>query len=143
MSASKYIPGFVCACVYFMTDGRLEGRTVQACLAGFWACNAACCCEATFAYLGAEIPADETERQSESVPKAVRYVSSRVTFYYVVIFFGLGLNVSSNDPLLAMSIYVADGTALGPLVSMIQRAGISGFPHVVGNAVALISVLSV
>jgi len=57
MSASKYIPGFVCACVYFMTDGRLAGRTVQACLAGFWAC------EATFAYLGAEIPADETERQ--------------------------------------------------------------------------------
>lgn len=108
-------------------------------LVGFWAC----CCQATFSYLGVEligIAADETERQRETLPKAVRQVSYRVVIYYVGAVIALGLNVSGNDPVLQS--YLSTGEYSSPFVLMVRRAGIPGLAHVI-NAVALIAVVSV
>jgi amino acid permease len=108
---------------------------------GFWAC----CCQAVFSYIGTEligIAADETERQRETLPKAVRRVSYRLVFYYVGAVFVLGLNVSANDPVLESDLFSAAGSYASSFVLMVQRAGIPGLAHVI-NAVALIAVLSV
>jgi yeast amino acid transporter len=106
---------------------------------GFWGC----CCQAIFSYLGVEligIAADETERQRENLPKAVRRVSYRIVFYYVGAVFVLGLNVSAHDPVLKAD--SDTGSFSSPFVLMVQRAGIPGLAHVI-NAVALIASLSV
>lgn len=92
--------------------------------------------------MGAEVAADETERQHESVPEAVRHISSRVALYYIAALFVLSLNVSANDPILSASVTNFKGTLLSPFVLMIQRAGIPILGHIV-NAVILISVISV
>lgn len=108
---------------------------------GFWAC----CCQAIYAYVGTEvmgIAADETERQRETLPKAVRRVSYRIMFYYVGAVFVLGLNVSALDPLLKSSVSDPNGSYQSPFVLMVRRAGIPGLAHVI-NAVALIASLSV
>lgn len=106
---------------------------------GFWAC----CCQAIFSYVGTEIigiAADETERQRETLPKAVRRVSYRLSFYYIGAIVVLGLNVSSTDPVLVNSLTTS--SYFSPFVLMVERAGIPGLAHVI-NAVALIAVLSV
>src|SRR5208282_1811923 len=108
-------------------------------LVGFWLC----CCQATFAYTGVEmigIAADETERQRETLPRAVRRVAHRIVFYYVGAVFVLGLNVSVKDPILAED--VLNNYSSSPFILMVQRAGIRGLPSVI-NAVALIAALSV
>ena len=86
------------------------------------------------------IAADETERQRETLPKAVRRVSYRLPFYYVGAIFVLGLNVSSLDPVLFNSL--TSSGFFSPFVLMVERAGIPVLPHLI-NAVALIAVLSV
>lgn len=106
---------------------------------GFWAA----CCQATFSYLGVEIigfAAYETEQQRETLPRAVRRVSYRIVLYYVAAIFILGLNVSTQDPVLEPQ----SGTEINysPFVLMVQRAGISGLDHVI-NAVVLIASVSV
>src|SRR5271167_3569805 len=86
-------------------------------LIGFWAC----CCQATFSYLGVEligIAADETERQRETLPKAVRRVSYRVVIYYVGAVLALGLNISANDPVLQS--YVVQGGYESPYVLIVR-----------------------
>lgn len=106
---------------------------------GFWAC----CCQAIFSYVGTEIigiAADETERQRETLPGAVRRVSYRLPFYYIGAIVVLGLNVSSTDPVLVNSLTTS--SYFSPFVLMVERAGIPGLAHVI-NAVALIAVLSV
>lgn len=107
---------------------------------GFWFC----CCNAIFAYLGAEligIAADETEKQRETLPKAVRRVSYRVVIYYVGAALALGLNVSAaNDPILKSK--VKNSIFFSPFGLMMERAGIPGLSHVI-NAVGLIASVSV
>jgi yeast amino acid transporter len=108
-------------------------------LLGFWGC----CCQAIFSYIGVELigmTADETERQQETLPRAVRRISHRIIFYYVAAVFVLGLNVSANDPILQAHLHT--GTYSSPFVLMVQRAGIRGLPHVI-NGVALIAVFTV
>jgi yeast amino acid transporter len=110
-------------------------------LAGFWAC----CCQACLAYIGTEIigmTADETERPRETFPKAVRRVASRITFYYVGAIFVLGLNVSSNDPILASYVTSPQATYQGPFVLMVQRANIRGLAHLL-NALTIVAALAV
>jgi yeast amino acid transporter len=109
-------------------------------LAGFWSC----CCQACFAYLGAEIlgiTANEVERPRETVPKAVRRVAKRLTFYYVGTIFILGVNLSARDPVLGYYISNPDSSYQGPFVLMAQRANIPGLDHLL-NAIALISAVS-
>ena len=110
-------------------------------LSGFWAC----CCQASYSYLGCEIigiTAVEVERPRQTLPKAVRRVSNRIIIYYVGTIFVLGLNVSSNDPVLAWYITNPQGSYQGPFVLMVQRANIPGLGHVL-NAVAIVATMSV
>jgi yeast amino acid transporter len=112
-------------------------------LIAFWECS----CRAAFNYVGNEIigiTAKETERQRETLPKAVKRVSYRIIFYYVGAILVLGLNVSANDPILAT--YLSNGLTSRPypggFIIMLQRANIRGLPHVV-NAVMIIAAISV
>jgi amino acid permease len=110
-------------------------------LAGFWLC----CCQAAYAYAGAEIigiTSSEAERPRETLPRAVRRISKRLIFYYVGAAFVLGINVSSNDPQLQWFTRNPKGSYQGPFVLMAQRAGISGLDHLL-NAVVLVACLSV
>src|SRR2546423_11019162 len=97
-------------------------------LIGFWAA----CCQAIFSYLGVEIigiVAEETERQRETLPHAVRRVAYRGLLYHVGAIFVLGLNVSSNDPILKN--IVTQRKISSPFVLMVQRAGIMGLMHLI------------
>jgi yeast amino acid transporter len=110
-------------------------------LAGFWLC----CCQATFAYLGAEIigiTANEVERPRESLPKAVRRVSHRLIIYYSGAIFVLGLNLWSADPVLGWYISNPGSAYQGPFVLMVQRANIPGLDNLL-NAISLIAALSI
>ena len=86
--------------------------------------------------------AEETERQRETLPFAVRRVSYRIVFYYVAAIFVLGLNVSVNDPILGNIAYGSLGGGLySPFVLMVQRAGFLKAQHFV-NAIILVAVTS-
>lgn len=85
------------------------------------------------------ITADETERQQENIPKAVKRVTHRIILYYVSAVFTLGLTVSANDPILPK---LNDPTFhSGPFIIMLQRAGLPGLGHIV-NAVMVIAAIS-
>ena len=88
------------------------------------------------------VVANEAERPRETLPKAVRRITKRLSFLYIGAPFILGLNLSANDPQLAWFISNPNGSYQGPFVLMIQRAGIRGLDHIV-NAVVLIAALSV
>ena len=108
-------------------------------LIGFWAA----CCQAIFSYLGVEIigiVAEETERQRETLPHAVRRVAYRGLLYHVGAIFVLGLNVSSNDPILKN--IVTQRKISSPFVLMVQRAGISGLTDLI-TAVTILALLGV
>lgn len=113
-------------------------------LVAFWECS----CRAIFTYTGNEIigiTAEETERQRETLPKAVKRVSHRIIFYYVGAVLVLGLNVSANDPILAqlpLDSLTSTPTYPGGFITMLQRANIQGLPNIV-NAVMIIAALSV
>ena len=105
-------------------------------LVGFWAA----CCQGLFSYLGVEIigiVAEETERQRETLPHAIRRVAYRSILYHVSAVFVLGLNVSANDPILKF-----DTTQYfqSPFVLMVRRAGSLSLGHII-NAVTLIALL--
>jgi amino acid transporter len=77
--------------------------------------------------LGVEIiaiVAEETERQRETLPHAVRRVAYRGLLYHVGAIFVLGLNVSSNDPILKYKVTRMPNNS-SPFVLMVQRAGLS------------------
>lgn len=115
-----------------------EGPTGR--LAGFWEC----CCQASFSYLGCEgigITANEAERPRESLPKAVRRISQRIIFYYLGAILVLGLNVSSNDPILELYMKNTTNSYSSPFVLMLKRAGLGQLTHVV-NVVGLVALLS-
>lgn len=119
----------------FLAGGKLGN------LAGFWFS----CCQAAYAYAGAEIigiTSSEAEQPRRTLPKAVRRISKRIIFYYVGAAFVLGINVSSNDPQLGWFTSNPNGSYQGPFVLMVQRANIPGLDHVI-NAVVLVAALSV
>jgi amino acid transporter len=110
-------------------------------LIGFWSV----CCQACFAYTGAEtvaITASEVERPRQTIPKAVRRIANRLNFYYIGAIFALGLNLSSVDPILEKSLSDSMVGYHGSFVLMAQRAGLPRFGDFL-NAMALGAALSV
>ena len=108
-------------------------------LLAFWECS----CQAINTYTGAEvigITAEETERQRESLPKAIKRVSHRIVLYYVGAAFVLGLNLSANDPILQNQLSLPHYP--GAFIVMLQRANIPELANVV-NAVMIIAAISV
>lgn len=107
-------------------------------LVGFWSC----CCKACFAYLGSEIigiTANEAERPRETLPRAVRRVSWRLTLLYVGAIFILGVNISSTDPQLKG--WFQKGNFQSPFVLMARRANIPVLDNLL-NAVILMSAIT-
>ena len=98
---------------------------------------------ASFAFGGTELTglaAAESENPRKQIPKATKQVFWRITFFYVVNLFILGLIVPSNsDVLLGSS---GANTKASPFVYAINLAGVHGLPSVF-NAVITISVISV
>lgn len=87
--------------------------------------------------------AEETERQRETLPRSVRRVAYRLTFYYVGAVFVLGLNVSVLDPILAN---IAEGKQrpygfFSPFILMVERAGFPKMKNFI-NTIILIAVTS-
>ena len=98
---------------------------------------------AAFAFGGTELvglAAAEAADPRKSIPKAIKQVFWRITFFYVVSLFLVGLILPSNDERLIGS--SGANTKASPFVLAIQMAGIKGLPSVF-NAVITISVLSV
>lgn len=98
---------------------------------------------ASFSFGGTELTglaAAESADPLRQIPKATKQVLWRITFFYVVNLFILGLIVpSSSDVLLGSS---GSNTKASPFVLAIQLAGVHGLPSVF-NAVITISVISV
>jgi amino acid transporter len=98
---------------------------------------------ASFAFGGTELTglaAAESENPRKQIPKATKQVFWRITFFYVVNLFILGLLVPSNSPVLLGS--SGANTKASPFVLAIETAGVKGLPSVF-NAVITISVISV
>lgn len=98
---------------------------------------------AAFAFGGTELvglAAAEAADPRKSLPKATKQVFWRITFFYVVSLFIVGLILPSDDKRLIGS--SGANTKASPFVLAIQMAGIKGLPSVF-NAVITISVLSV
>ena len=98
---------------------------------------------AAFAFGGTELvglAAAEAADPRKSLPTATKQVFWRITGFYVISLFMVGLILPSNDPdLLGSS---GANTKASPFVLAIKLAGVSGLPSVF-NAVITISVLSV
>jgi yeast amino acid transporter len=111
-------------------------------LSRFWECF----CLAAFSFSGNEVVAilaAETANQRKVLPKAVRRIFSRITFYYVFAVLALGLTVDCNDPLLVRKEF---GDAIrnypGGFIIMAERAGIRGLPDLI-NAIQILAAFSV
>lgn len=98
---------------------------------------------AAFAFGGTELvglAAAEAADPRKTLPKATKQVFWRITFFYVLTLFLVGLIVPSDSTDLFNS--SGANTKFSPFVLAIQYAGIKGLPSVF-NAVITISVLSV
>ena len=98
---------------------------------------------AAFAFGGTELvglAAAEASDPRKSLPTATKQVFWRITGFYVISLFMVGLILPSDDPNLLGS--TGANTKASPFVLAIQMAGVSGLPSVF-NAVITISVLSV
>lgn len=98
---------------------------------------------AAFAFGGTELvglAAAEAADPRKSLPTATKQVFWRISGFYVISLFMVGLILPSNDPDLLGS--TGANTKASPFVLAIQLAGVSGLPSVF-NAVITISVLSV
>jgi len=107
-------------------------------LSRFWGCV----CQAAYAFSGNEvigIICVETEKQRRVLPKAVRRISYRINFYYIMAVLVLGLTVSCNDPLLTRKLSNDEVRNYpGGFVVMAERAGL---PHL-GSFINVIMILA-
>ena len=99
---------------------------------------------AAFAFAGTELvglAAAETANPRKTLPTATKQVFWRISLFYIVSLFLIGLLIPYNDPRLIDSSNSADAKA-SPFVIAISNAGIAGLDSVM-NVVIMISVLSV
>lgn len=99
---------------------------------------------AAFSFSGTELvglAAAETSNPAKSMPGAIKQVFWRITVFYILGLFFVGLLVDSNDAaLLSDSAYV--DVKASPFVLVGKYAGLVGFDHFM-NLVILVSVLSI
>jgi amino acid transporter len=98
---------------------------------------------AAFAFGGTELvglAAAEAANPRKSIPMATKQVFWRITFFYVVSLFILGLVVPSDNPNLLNA--TGANSKYSPFVIAIQLAGIKVLPSIF-NAIITISVISV
>ncbi|ESZ90768.1 hypothetical protein SBOR_8839 [Sclerotinia borealis F-4128] len=96
---------------------------------------------ASFSYIGVEtvvVAAGETENPHRSIPKAVKRVTYRILFFYVLGTLLIGMIIPSNDAALTSGTGNANSS---PFVIAIKNSGISALPSIV-NACILISAWS-
>ncbi|PVH81608.1 amino acid permease [Cadophora sp. DSE1049] len=99
---------------------------------------------AAFSFAGTELvglAAAESANPVKSLPGAIKQVFWRITLFYILGLFFVGLLVASNDPnLLGAENPYAEGAS--PFVLAARYAGLNGFDHYL-NVIILISVLSI
>ena len=98
---------------------------------------------ASFSFAGTELvglAAAEAANPLKTIPQATRQVFWRITFFYVVTLFLLGLIVPSDDPNLLNA--TGANSKYSPFIIAIKLAGINVLPSIF-NVVITISVLSV
>lgn len=99
---------------------------------------------AAFSFTGTELvglAAAESRNPVKSMPGAIKQVFWRITLFYVLGLFFVGLLIPSDDPRLLSTSSYTDVKA-SPFVLIGLYAGLRGFDHFM-NAVILISVLSI
>ncbi|EHA56226.1 amino-acid permease inda1 [Pyricularia oryzae 70-15] len=98
---------------------------------------------AAFSFSGTELvglAAAESANPAKALPGAIKQVFWRITLFYILGLFFVGLLVSSTDDRLLSSNPYADGTS--PFVIAAKDAGLVGFDHFM-NVIILVSVLSI
>ncbi|KFY76464.1 hypothetical protein V499_03886 [Pseudogymnoascus sp. VKM F-103] len=98
---------------------------------------------AAFAFAGTELvglAAAEADNPRKTLPKATKQVFWRVSLFYVVSLFILGLIIKSDDPLLSKA--SGANSKYSPFVRAFQEANIKVLPSIM-NAVITLSVISV
>ncbi|KAL7899703.1 amino acid permease domain-containing protein [Trichoderma sp. SZMC 28014] len=99
---------------------------------------------AAFSFTGTELvglAAAESRNPVKSLPSSIKQVFWRITLFYVLGLFFVGLLIPSDDPRLLSSAAYTDVKA-SPFVLVGLYAGLNGFDHFM-NAVILISVISI
>ncbi|POR37109.1 Amino-acid permease inda1 [Tolypocladium paradoxum] len=99
---------------------------------------------AAFSFSGTELVglgAAESENPAKSLPGAIKQVFWRITVFYILGLFFVGLLIDPNDPALLSESAYADVKA-SPFVLVGKYAGLKGFDHFM-NLVILVSVLSI
>ena len=99
---------------------------------------------AAFSFSGTELvglAAAESKNPLRSLPGAIKQVFWRVTIFYILGLFFVGLLIDCNDPSLLSDSAYANAKA-SPFVLIGKYAGLKGFDHFM-NLVILVSVLSI
>ncbi|KAH0599671.1 hypothetical protein MHUMG1_02461 [Metarhizium humberi] len=99
---------------------------------------------AAFSFSGTELvglAAAEAKNPVKSLPSAIKQVFWRITVFYILGLFFVGLLINSNDPSLLSSQAFSD-VKTSPFVLVGKYAGLTGFDHFM-NLTILVSVLSI
>lgn len=99
---------------------------------------------AAFSFSGTELvglAAAESANPTRNMPGAIKQVFWRITVFYILGLFFVGLLIDSNDSSLLSSSAYSDSKA-SPFVLVGKYAGLKGFDHFM-NLVILVSVLSI
>ncbi|CAH0020475.1 unnamed protein product, partial [Clonostachys rhizophaga] len=99
---------------------------------------------AAFSFSGTELvglAAAESRNPVKSMPGAIRQVFWRITLFYILGLFFVGLLVDCNDPSLLSTAAFSDAKA-SPFVLVAKYAGLKGFDHFM-NVIILVSVVSI